>query len=59
MSGAEVVLVPEVFSLGRVQAGLQAFQRRVVQTRSVYVVGFSVDVGVFGAEFRQALFGTW
>ncbi|MNN51259.1 hypothetical protein D3C81_1658860 [compost metagenome] len=55
---AEVVLVPQVFGLGAPQAGGQAGERLVGDPRSVHVVGFDDRVGVFGAEFTLAFFGS-
>ncbi|MNO91671.1 hypothetical protein D3C76_832230 [compost metagenome] len=56
--GAEVVLVPDVFSLGRPEAGGQAGKWGVGQAAGVDVIGFDDAVGVFGAEFALAFFGT-
>ena len=59
MGGAEVVLVPEVFDIGGIEAGVQALERLVVHTGYVNRSAFSGVVGVLGAEFDQALLGTW
>ncbi|MNR31277.1 hypothetical protein D3C85_1487800 [compost metagenome] len=58
VGGAEVVLVPEIFSLGAPEAGGQAGEWRVADTGGVDVIGFGIDVTVLGAEFAQAFFGT-
>ncbi|MNO94095.1 hypothetical protein D3C76_857070 [compost metagenome] len=58
VSGAEVVLVPDVFSLGGPEAGGQAGEWGVGDTAGIDVIGFNDAVGVFGAEFALAFFGT-
>nr|GEV65417.1 hypothetical protein [Tanacetum cinerariifolium] len=58
MGEGEVVLMPEVFNIGGIEAGGQAFEWLVIDACHVNVIGSGGVVGVFGAELGQALLGT-
>ncbi len=59
MGESEVVLMPEVFDVGGVEAGGQALERLVIHARHVNAIGGGGVIGVLGTELGQALLGTW